>query len=225
LRRVGFYEALPKPDKHLSAHPSTPRQHPFRVKASPIPLRSPSAARPRLLALAVGSGLRPAAALPVTLVGRDAHGYYGLSAPLLPLVTSRPTLIGSQPEVPALLMSQVLCCRRYPLDPFTWRTTLCGIPTGSRVCPSFACFILWAGTWWKPASGPMGRALARVSQGADLPAMQAITRQGDHFPQVETRFVRTHRATSEPNPASWRPASRLTGIYWGQLFHARVASL
>jgi hypothetical protein len=36
--------------------------------------------------------LRPATALPVALVGRDSHGYYGLSAPLLALVISRPIL-------------------------------------------------------------------------------------------------------------------------------------
>ena len=43
--------------------------------------------------------------------------------------------------------------------------------------------------------------------------------QGVSFPKVETRFVGTHRATSLPSPASWRPTSRLTGTYQGQLFH------
>jgi len=39
--------------------------------------------------------LRPATALPVTLVGRDSHGYYGLSAPLLTLGISHPTIPGA----------------------------------------------------------------------------------------------------------------------------------
>ena len=38
--------------------------------------------------------LRPATALPVTLVGRDSHGYYGLSASVSTLAISRPTLTG-----------------------------------------------------------------------------------------------------------------------------------
>jgi hypothetical protein len=36
--------------------------------------------------------LCPATALPVTLVGRDSHGYYGLSAPLRILAISQPIL-------------------------------------------------------------------------------------------------------------------------------------
>jgi hypothetical protein len=67
--------------------------------------------------------LRPAAALPAALGGRDSTGYYGLSARVPTLAISQPTLWESEP-VPALLMSQVLCCRRCPLDPLTWRTTL-----------------------------------------------------------------------------------------------------
>jgi len=39
--------------------------------------------------------LRPGTALPVALVGRDSHGYYGLSAPLLVLAISQPTLTGT----------------------------------------------------------------------------------------------------------------------------------
>jgi hypothetical protein len=38
--------------------------------------------------------LRPAAALPAALVGRDPHGYYGLSAPVPTLAISQPTLTG-----------------------------------------------------------------------------------------------------------------------------------
>src|SRR5918992_5638492 len=36
--------------------------------------------------------LRPAAALPAAPVGRNPHGYYGLSAPVPALVISRPIL-------------------------------------------------------------------------------------------------------------------------------------
>jgi hypothetical protein len=36
--------------------------------------------------------LRPATALPVAQVGRNSHGYYGLSAPVPALVISRPIL-------------------------------------------------------------------------------------------------------------------------------------
>ena len=50
-------------------------------------VRSVLACAPSLTAEA----LRPATALPVTLVGRDSHGYYGLSAPLLVLAISQPT--------------------------------------------------------------------------------------------------------------------------------------
>ena len=37
--------------------------------------------------------LRPAAALPTAPVGRDSHGYYGLSVPTVALVISRPILM------------------------------------------------------------------------------------------------------------------------------------
>ena len=41
--------------------------------------------------------LRPAAALPTALVGRNPHGYYGLSAPVPTLAISQPTLAGVGP--------------------------------------------------------------------------------------------------------------------------------
>ena len=44
--------------------------------------------------LVKSEALRPATALPVTLVGRDSHGYYGLSAPVPTLAISQPTLAG-----------------------------------------------------------------------------------------------------------------------------------
>ena len=112
------------PRRTRSAHPALPRQRPLRVRASAIPdgrlVRPVLGCAPSLSAEA----LRPAAALLAAPVGRDSHGYYGLSAPVPALGISRPTLIGSQPEVPALLVSQVLCGFRYPFDPLTWRTTL-----------------------------------------------------------------------------------------------------
>jgi hypothetical protein len=52
----------------------------------------PTAARPRSVASVTAEALRPVTALPVTLVGRDPHGYYGLSAPVPALVISRPIL-------------------------------------------------------------------------------------------------------------------------------------
>jgi hypothetical protein len=52
------------------------------------------------------------------------------------------------------------------------------------------CFILWAGTWEKPASvAKWAQSLPRLSQGASLPAMPMMTGQGDHFPSVDTRFM------------------------------------
>jgi hypothetical protein len=42
--------------------------------------------------LVKSEALRPAAALPTALVGRDSHGYDGLSAPVPALVISRPLL-------------------------------------------------------------------------------------------------------------------------------------
>ena len=54
-------------------------------------VRSGRACSPSLSA----GALRPATALPVTLGGRDSTDYYGLSAPLLVLAISRPTLLGT----------------------------------------------------------------------------------------------------------------------------------
>ena len=45
--------------------------------------------------LVKSEALRPAAALPATLGGRDSTGYYGPSAPLPALVISRPTIAGA----------------------------------------------------------------------------------------------------------------------------------
>jgi hypothetical protein len=104
LTPSGLAEALPKPDKHLSAHPAIPRLlspegrlgHLSRnvVHGSP---RDPAYCQPRLpvVNLESAEALRPAAALPAAPVGRDPHGYYGLSAPLLVLAISQPTPTGT----------------------------------------------------------------------------------------------------------------------------------
>src|SRR5919206_5131631 len=57
----------------------------------------PASCQPRLpvVTLESAEALRPATALPVTLVGRDSHGYYGLSVPLPALGISHPTLSGT----------------------------------------------------------------------------------------------------------------------------------
>jgi hypothetical protein len=52
----------------------------------------PSATRPRSVPSMTAKALRPAAVLPAALVGRNSHGYYGLSAPVSALVISRPIL-------------------------------------------------------------------------------------------------------------------------------------
>jgi hypothetical protein len=59
--------------------------------------RWPSATLSQLLFhLESAQALRPAAVLPATLVGRNPHGYYGLSAPISALVISRPTITGAE---------------------------------------------------------------------------------------------------------------------------------
>jgi hypothetical protein len=51
-------------------------------------------AAPNCRAMESAQALRPATALPAALGGRNSTGYYGLSAPLLTLVISRPTIAG-----------------------------------------------------------------------------------------------------------------------------------
>ena len=51
-----------------------------------------------------------------------------------------------------------------------------------------------------------------------------MTWQGEAFPSVDLRFVCPHPVLSQPSPASWRLASRLTGPCQGQLFPAGLAS-
>jgi hypothetical protein len=55
----------------------------------------PSATRPRSIPSMTAEALRPVMALPMTLGGRHSTGYYGLSAPLLVLAISQPTLTGT----------------------------------------------------------------------------------------------------------------------------------
>jgi hypothetical protein len=68
--------------------------------------------------------LRPAAALPAALVGRDPHGLLWPLCPGASIGYQPPYPRGSWLPVPALLMSQVLCGLRCPLDPLIWRTRL-----------------------------------------------------------------------------------------------------
>jgi len=66
-----------------------------RVMSFSVSFRRPSATRPWSISSMPAEALRPVTALPVTLVGRHSHGYYGLSAPLLVLAISQPTLTGT----------------------------------------------------------------------------------------------------------------------------------
>ena len=107
---------------------------------------------------------------------------------------------------------------------------LCGIPSVNRV-NQVSCGTLWAGRKDSPASAPCGqdaelqvRSLPRGAVVFDTAAMQNITWQGPHCPQVKTRCGCTHHVTSQPSLASWRSASRRTVTFQGQLFHLRFAS-
>jgi hypothetical protein len=93
LTPSGLAEALPKPDKPLSWYPAIPRQHILTDSGHPR-FRYSCLVQPVLACSPSRSAeiLRPATALPVTLVGRDSHGYYGLSAPVSALVISRSIL-------------------------------------------------------------------------------------------------------------------------------------
>ena len=51
-----------------------------------------------------------------------------------------------------------------------------------------------------------------------------LLRGGGGLSRRLTRFVGTHRVTSSSSRASWRPASRRTRTFQGQLFHRRRAS-
>jgi hypothetical protein len=62
-------------------------------------------------------------ALPAALGGRYSTGYYDLSDPAQHWVSTTQLFWELVPG-PALLVSQVLCGGRCPLDPLTWRTTL-----------------------------------------------------------------------------------------------------
>jgi hypothetical protein len=96
LTPSGLTEALPKPDKRLSAHPAITRLHPYRMLSYLIRNVNSGLVPPvpdcRMTESA--EALRPATALPVALVGRNPHCYYGLSAPVPTLAISQPTLPG-----------------------------------------------------------------------------------------------------------------------------------
>ena len=53
-------------------------------------------AAPACRGMESAAALRPATAVPVTLVGRDSHGYYGLSAPESAWGISHPTHPGAE---------------------------------------------------------------------------------------------------------------------------------
>ena len=79
-----------------SGYPPIPLSHVFsELMGNVISGLLPPAPHCRLSESA--EALRPAAALPATLVGRDSHGYYGLSAPVPALGISHPTLTGAGP--------------------------------------------------------------------------------------------------------------------------------
>jgi hypothetical protein len=63
-------------------------------RCSRVPPRSSLVpAAPACRDMESAEALRPAAALPAALVGRDPHGYYDLSGPVPALVISRPILM------------------------------------------------------------------------------------------------------------------------------------
>jgi hypothetical protein len=96
LSVTGIQHCVPR--RTLSAHPAIPRHSPLtRVMGFSVSFRRPSATRPRSLPSMTAEALRPATALPVTLGGRHATDYYGLSAPVPALVISRPTMPGVGP--------------------------------------------------------------------------------------------------------------------------------
>src|SRR6266852_5880520 len=70
----------------------------------------------------------------------------------------------------------------------------------------------------------IGKLLIRGWLGYHANLHRLFVWQGGYFPKVESRFVWTHHATSLSNLASWRPVSRLTSTFQGQLFHPRLAS-
>ena len=71
-----------------------PSRPSFEGDEFPSFVRRPSATRPWSISSMTAKALRPATALPVTLVGRDSHGYYGLSVPVPKLAIRQPTLAG-----------------------------------------------------------------------------------------------------------------------------------
>ena len=103
--------------------------------------------------------LRPAAALPAAPVGRDPHGYYGLSAPVPALVISRPTIAGAG-SGSGVARVVTTSCRRCPFDPLTWRTTLGTSRLGCKaaLAPALPYPIVrlrgWLDSTHKPASFP-----------------------------------------------------------------------
>ena len=80
--------------------------------------------RLRVVTLVKSEALCPAMALPMTLGGPDATGYYGLSAPRLALVISRPTVAGSEWRFRRCSCRKFCATVGALLHPFPWRTRL-----------------------------------------------------------------------------------------------------
>jgi hypothetical protein len=104
-----------------------------------------------------------------------------------------------------------------------------GIPTGQRVRPGG----LWRPFWLaamciqpRPSHGTLftiGDGRCPVDLAQDFQVCR-ISRGRGAFSRRSFVTSFPHRALSEPSPASWRPASRLTGTFQGQLFHLSGAS-
>jgi hypothetical protein len=104
-----------------------------------------------------------------------------------------------------------------------------GIPTGQRVRPGG----LWRPCWLaamcvqpRPSHGTLltiGDGRCPVDPAQDFQVCR-ISRGRGAFSRRSFVTSFPHRARSEPSPASWRPASRLTGTFQGQLFHLSGAS-
>ena len=56
------------------------------------------------------------------------------------------------------------------------------------------------------------------------PCLAGCYGSGGRFPEGLWLLCCTHHAVSQPSRASWRPASRRTRTFQGQLFHLRLAS-
>jgi hypothetical protein len=138
---------------------------------------------------------------PTALRGsRPTAGYAGLPAvPLWPTRYGRWPRRPAGPKAPRPLVAAPLgraCCAAVPAPP----------DPHTRGDPTLT-------------SGPVRIGWATTSS---LPGISVW--QGRRLPKVETRFVGTHHATSLSSLACWRPRSRRTSTFQGQLSDRRRAS-